>query len=409
MEENYLKRERIYKTIMLVILTVFLTFIITTLYMTNKYNLTQKDISSLLNVSTTGNNISKAVNNIEKILEEYYLNEIDNQKTVEGAIKGYVAGLGDPYTEYITKEEMEEYTVNLMGNYVGIGIYMVANTEKNTVDVLMPIKGSPAEEAGILAGDTIISVDGIEYTSENMDSAAAAIKGKEGSTVKLKIERNQEIKTFEIKRRKVITNPVESKILQNDIGYIQITSFDEETANSFKNEFIELKNQGISSLIIDLRNNGGGLVDSTLQIADYIVPKGKELLITVNKDKEEVIEKAKQDALIDMNIVVLVNENSASASEILAGALKDLDEATIVGKTTYGKGVIQELLSFKDGSGLKVTTHEYYTPNRNKINGIGIVPDEVVELPQGVNSLYVTEDNDTQLQKAIERLKNNMK
>lgn len=405
MEENYLKRERIYKTIMLVILTVFLTFIITTLYMTNKYNLTQKDISSLLNVSTTGNNISKAVNNIEKILEEYYLNEIDNQKTVEGAIKGYVAGLGDPYTEYITKDEMEEYTVNLMGNYVGIGIYMVANTEKNTVDVLMPIKGSPAEEAGILAGDTIISVDGIEYTSENMDAAAAAIKGKEGSTVKLKIERNQEIKTFEIKRRKVITNPVESKILQNDIGYIQITSFDEETANSFKNEFIELKNQGISSLIIDLRNNGGGLVDSTLQIADYIVPKGKELLITVNKDKEEVIEKAKQDALIDMNIVVLVNENSASASEILAGALKDLDEATIVGKTTYGKGVIQELLSFKDGSGLKVTTHEYYTPNRNKINGIGIVPDEVVELPQGVNSLYVTEDNDTQLQKAIEILK----
>ena len=404
-EERYLKRQRIYKTIMLVILTVFLTYIITTLYMTNKYNLTKTDISSLLNTATTGNNISNAINNIEKILNTYYLNEIDEQQTIEGAIKGYVAGLGDPYTEYITKDEMEEYTVNLMGNYVGIGIYMVANTEKNTVEVLMPIKGSPAEEAGILAGDTIISVDGIEYTGENMDAAANAIKGKEGTVVKLIIERNQEIKTFEIKRRKVITNPVESKILQNNIGYIQITSFDEETANSFKNEFVELKNQGISSLIIDLRNNGGGLVDSTLQIADYIVPKGKELLITVNKDKKEIIEKAKQDVLIDMQIVVLVNENSASASEILAGALKDLDEATIVGKTTYGKGVIQELLSFKDGSGLKVTTHEYFTPNRNKINGVGIVPDEIVELPEGVNPLYITENNDTQLQKAIEILK----
>ena len=404
-EESYLKRQRIYKTIMLVIVTVFLTFIITTMYMTNKYNLTQTDISSLLNNSTTGSAVSKAINNIQKILGNYYLNDIDEEKLTEGAIKGYVAALEDPYTEYITKEEMEEYTVNLKGNYVGIGIYMIANTEKNTVEVLMPIKGSPAEEAGILSGDTIISVDGIKYTVENIDEAADAIKGKEGSVVKLQIQRNQEIKTFEITRRKVVTNPVECEKLENNIGYIQIASFDEETADSFKLKFEELKNQGITSLIIDLRNNGGGLVEATLQIADYIVPKGKELLITVDKDGKEEIEKSEQDVLIDMPIVVLVNGNSASASEILAGALKDLDEATIIGTTTYGKGVIQELLSFNDGSGLKVTTHEYYTPNRNKINGIGIEPDEVVELPEGTNPLYVTENKDTQLQRAIEILK----
>ena len=396
MEEKYLRGNRIYKTIMLVILTAVLTFLLTTIYFANKYNVNQNGISSLIGYSTTGNSLSNTINNIKNILEDCYLNDIDEQNTVEGAIKGYVAGLGDPYTQYITKEEMEEYTPSLMGNYVGIGIYMTANTEKNVVEVSMPIEGSPAEEAGILAGDIIISVNDIKYSGEQMDEAAAAIKGREGTSVKLEILRKQEIKTFEITRKKVITNPVLAEKLENNIGYIQITSFDEETANSFKTKFEELKNQGITSLIIDLRNNGGGLVETTLQIADYIVPKGKDLLITVDKDGKEEIEKAKEDVLIDMPIVVLVNEYSASASEILAGALKDLNEATIVGTTTYGKGVIQELLSFRDGSGLKVTTHEYYTPSRNKIHKVGVEPNEVVEL---------SEEIDNQLQRAIEILK----
>ena len=405
-EERYLKTQRIYKTIMLVIVTIFLTFIITTMYMANKYSLNKTDISTLFNSSPKGDSISNSINTIQKVLENYYLNDIDEEKMKERAIQGYVSALNDPYTVYIPKEEMEEYTASLMGNYVGIGIYMAANSEKNTIEVIMPIKGSPADQAGILPGDTIISVDGIKYTAENVDTAADAIKGKEGSTVKLEILRAQEIKLFEITRKKVIINPIEAKIIENNIGYIQITSFDEETSESFKLKYEKLKNQGITSLIIDLRNNGGGLVDETLRIADFIVPKGKELLVTIDKDKKEEIKKAEQDVLIDMPIVVLVNENSASSSEILAGALQDLDEATIVGMTTYGKGVIQELLSFKDGSGLKVTTHEYYTPNRNKINGIGIQPDEVVKLPETVeNILYVEENEDTQLQKAIEILK----
>ena len=396
-EERYLKTQRIYKTIMLVILTVFLTFIITTMYMANKYS---------LNKTEKGESISNSINTIQKVLKNYYLNDMDEEEMKERAIQGYVSALNDPYTVYIPKEEMEEYTASLMGNYVGIGIYMAANSEKNTIEVIMPIKGSPADQAGILPGDTIISVDGIKYNAENVDTAADAIKGKEGSTVKLEILRAQEIKAFEITRKKVIINPIEAKIIENNIGYIQITSFDEETAESFKIKFEELKNQGIESLIIDLRNNGGGLVDETLKIADYIVPKGKELLVTLDKNKKEEIKKAEQDILIDMPVVVLVNENSASSSEILAGALQDLDEATIVGITTYGKGVIQELLSFKDGSGLKVTTHEYYTPNRNKINGIGIQPDEIVKLPETVkNVLYVEAGEDTQLQKAIEILK----
>jgi len=402
-EERYLKRQRIYKTIMLVVLTVFLTFILTTMYMTNKYNLGQTDISTLFNPSS--NSLTTTLEYIDKILDNYYLNEIDDEKTKDGALKGFVAALGDPYTEYITKDEMEEYKVNLTGNYVGIGIYMGANTQKNTIEVIMPIKGSPAEEAGILAGDTIISVDGIKYTGSDMDVAADRIKGEEGSFVKIEILRNQEIKTFEIQRRKVVTNPVEAEKLENNIGYIQVTSFDEETGNSFKLKFEELKNQGIKSLIIDLRNNGGGLVDAALQIADYIVPKGEELLITVDKEQKEKIEKAEEDVLIDIPIVVLVNENSASATEILAGALKDNEEATIIGNTTYGKGVIQQLLTLRDGSGLKVTVQEYYTPNRNKINGVGIEPNEVVKLPDNINPLYIPEGYDTQLQKAIQLLK----
>lgn len=406
-EEKYLKKQRIYKTIMLVILTIFLTFIMTSMYITKKYNLEQSNISSLLlnNSMPDSDSISKSIDYIKRTLDKYYLKDIDENKAKEWAIKGYVASLGDPYTQYISKDEMEEYTISLMGNYVGIGIYMSANTEKNTIEVVAPIKESPAEEAGILAGDTIISIDGVKYTGEQMSTAADRIKGEEGTVVKLEILRNQEIKTFEITRRKVITNPIEAKKINNNIGYIAVTSFDEETADSFKIKFEELKSQGIKSLIIDLRNNGGGIVDEALKIADYIVPKGKELLITADKNKNEKIEKAEQDVLIDMPIVVLVNGNTASSSEILAGALKDLNEATIVGKNTYGKGVIQQFLTLKDGSGLKVTTHEYYTPNRNKINGVGIEPDEVVELPKDVNALNVKEEQDTQLQKAIELLK----
>ena len=408
-EDNYLKRQRIYKTIMLVVLTAFLTFILTTIYITNKNNSNNdgQSISSLLGIeSSNDNQLTKSIKYIKTILDKYYLNDIDEDKAVEGALEGYVSSLGDPYTEYIPKDEMEDYKSNLMGNYVGVGIYMAQNTKDNTIVVLSPIKYSPAEEAGILPGDIIKKINGVEYKGEDMTAASNSIKGEEGTTVTLEIQRGQEIKTFEITRKKITTNPVVSEKLDNNIGYLEVTSFDEDTAENFKAKYEELKSQGITSLIIDLINNGGGLVEQALKIADYIVPKGKDLLVTVDKDKNEKVEKSEEDVLIDMPIVVLVNENSASSSEILAGALKDLNEATIVGTTTYGKGVIQQLLTLKSGAGLKVTVEEYYTPNRTKINGVGIEPNEKVELPETVsNHLLVQRDQDTQLQKAIEILK----
>lgn len=414
-EEKYKKRQRLYRAIMLVAVTMFITSILTTAYIANKFDLGTgtETIASIMGSSSDADNVTASLKNIENIIDKYYLYDVNEQDAIDGAIEGYIESLGDPYTEYIPAKQMEEYTQQITGNYVGIGIYMTKNTEKNTIDVISPIKESPAEEVGILPGDSIIKVDGVEYTADDMTTVANKIKGEEGTKVTLEIRRGDQTLTFEITRRKINTNPVvsekiedESTTLENNIGYLEVSSFDEGTAEDFKAKFEELKSQGITSLIIDLRNNGGGLVNEALKIADYIAPKDSDLLITVDKNKKEEIEKAKEDPIINMPIVVLVNGNTASASEILSGALKDLGKATIVGTKTYGKGVIQQILSLSSGAGLKVTVEEYYTPNRTQINKIGIEPDEVVELPETVkNPLTVTKDQDTQLQKAIEILK----
>lgn len=415
MEENsYIKRQRIYKTIMLVILTIFITAMVTSIYISNKLNATNNTektpISSIIdNLTGSGNSsLVNSIKNIEKTVKDKYLNSIDEEKAIEGAIAGYVSSLGDPYTEFIPSDEMEAYTQNIMGNFVGIGIYMIKNEEKNRVQVLTPIKDSPAEEAGLKSGDLIIKVDGKEYTGDEMTAVSNNIKGEEGTKVKLEILRGEQTLNIEITRRKVITNPVTAEVINGHIGYLGISSFDEDTAKDFKEKYLTLKEKNIGSLIIDLRDNGGGLVSEALSIIDYIVPKNKEVLITVNKNKEEEITKTKEDVLIDMPVVVLVNASTASASEILAGALQDLKEATIVGSKTYGKGVIQELLSLSNGSGLKITTEEYYTPNRTRINGIGITPDVQVELETSVTG-EPTDKNDTQLNKAIQVIEDKMK
>ena len=301
---------------------------------------------------------------------------------------------------------METYLEDTLGNFVGIGIYMVKDENTNTIKVLAPIEGSPAEKAGVLPGDTIVSIDGTQYSGDQMSVAANKIKGEEGSTVKLQILRDNQTLDFEIKRENIKVNPVDGKVLENNIGYIQFSSFDEGTAEDFKAKYEELKNQGINSLIIDLRNNGGGIVDEALQIANYILDKDSVVLYEVDKNNKEDVKKTTDDPIINVPIILLTNENTASASEILAGALKDAGKAKIVGTKTYGKGVIQQVMTLKDGSGLKITTEKYLTPNRSEINKIGIEPDEKVELPDSLkNQLVIDEKEDTQLQKAIEMLK----
>ena len=398
------RKNRIYKIIMIVAIAVFLTFMVTsislyTYFVNNPISITSKSSSSSKDIAGT-------LQKYKEIIDKYYLGDVDEEKLKEGAIKGYIEGLGDPYTEYISADEMEDYLSDTMGNFVGIGIYMVKNTEKGKIQVLAPIKGSPAEKAGIQAGDLILTVDGVDYSADEMTIASNKIKGEEGTTVTIEVLRGTETKKYELKREKVKVNQVEGKVLSNNIGYINFTSFDETTADDFKAKFEELNKQGIKSLIIDLRNNGGGIVDQALQIVDYVADKDSVLLYEVDKNNKETVKKAKTDPIINMPIIILTNENTASASEILAGALKDLEKAKTVGTTTYGKGVIQQILKLSDGSGLKVTIEEYQTPNRNKIHKIGIAPDEEVKLPDSVtNVLNVTESEDTQLQKAIEMLK----
>lgn len=404
------KKERkvsLYKVVMLVILTIFLTFMVTSLLIYG-YFINGKQLGKYVLVTKSENesSIADELSKYRTIIDKYFLGEVDEEKLKEGAIKGYIEGLDDPYTEYISKEEMQEYMEDTKGNFVGIGIYMVKNTTKDRIEVLSPIEDSPAQKAGILPKDLIKSVDGVEYTASDLETISTKIKGEPGTKVKLEIIRGEQILEFELTREKIIVNQVKGKVLESNIGYIKISSFDETTSSEFKTKFEELQKQNIKSLIIDLRNNGGGIVSEALKIADFIADKDSVLLYEVDKNNKETVKKSDNNPIINMSIVVLVNENTASSSEILSGALKDLGKAKIVGTKTYGKGVIQEILTLPDGSGLKITSEEYQTPNRNKIHKIGIEPDETVELPDTVeNVLEVEESEDTQLQKAIEILK----
>ncbi len=395
-----MKKNNVYKIIMLIILTVAITFIITSIIM---YNTLGKN--NVKYVST--DSIGKTFKTFHDFIEKNYWGEIDEDEMLESAIKGYVAGLNDEYSEYITKEEMEEYMQDATGKYVGIGVYIANNTKTNQIVVLTPIKGSPAEEAGIKSGDVITKVDGVEYTGEQLSEASSALKKEEGTKVKVEILRESgETVELEIERKSIKINHIESKVLDNNIGYMKISTFDDGCYEEFKTKWDELEKQNIKSLIIDLRNNGGGIVKESTNIADMMVEKGETLLITASKNDEEKITKATQEKIIDLPIVILVNEGTASASEILTAAVKENNNnVTVIGKNTYGKGVIQTIFNLADGSGIKLTTNEYYTPKHNTINKVGIKPDIEVEFPEEESLYSVEEKNDTQLQKAIEILK----
>ena len=406
------KKNKVYKIIMLVVLTAFVTFMVTAFSMYSYFNNTSlvsmfETVSSQENSenSSKSTDLEKYLKRIKSTINRYYLwnDQIDEEKLKEGAIKGYVEGLGDEYTEYIPAEEMEDYTENITGNFVGIGIYMIADKDSGRVVVYYPIPESPAEKAGVKAGDQIISVDGTEYTADDFNTIADYIKGEEGTTVNLEVERNGERIKFEIKREKINTNPITIEMLENNIGYLKLPAL-----KDFEEKVKELQSQGAQSLVIDLRNNGGGIVSEATDIADMLLDKGQTIISTVDKDDKKEITYSKKSTIFTMPITVLVNENSASASEILACSLKDNERAKIIGTKTYGKGIIQTLLSLTDGSGLKITTEEYYTPKGTTIHKVGIDPDEEVKLPDTVKSIYsVTKDEDTQLKKAIEILKNN--
>lgn len=411
MEDKKSIRQNVYKIVMLVILTATITFMITTMVIYNKFSdvYSNKSSTSSINAenSSTETALVKTLETFKMMLKQKYIGEIDEEKMIDGAIKGYVEGLGDPYTTYLTKEEMQEFIEETNSEYVGIGVYLTNSKTDNTILVVGTMKAAPALEAGIQAGDVIEKVNDVAYTGDQLDDAIKILKGEEGTDVKVTVLRDGKEIDLTVTRRKITVEHVDSQMLENNIAYIQVDSFDSGVAEDFKKQITELKNGGAKGIIIDLRSNGGGIVDEATGIADLFLKENETILITKGKDEKEETTVSKNKPIIqDIPLVVLVNEGTASASEILAGALKDkYPNTTVVGKTTYGKGVIQTLYNLTDGSGLKITTEEYFTPNHNKINKEGIKPDVEVNLTKDANGYYETEiDKDAQILKAKEIL-----
>ena len=401
---EYDKKQRIYKTIMLIILVAIITFIATTIFIYN-YLGNNKDTKYVM-LPTIDKGVSSEISKVKAIIDKYYMGEFDEQELLDSALVGYVDGLNDEYSEYIPKSEMESFEAETTGNYNGIGIYYGKTTDNKMV-IVSPIKDSPAAKAGLLPGDEILKVDDYEVTSEStLTDLSNIIKGEVGKSVKLKIKRGDQILEFDVPRENIKLHQIYTEVLDNQIGYMDIYSFDEGTSEQFKNKYNELKEKGIKGLIIDLRNNPGGIVQEATGIADAMIEKGKTILITKDKDGKEEITESEEEPIVDVPVILLTNNNSASASEILAGALKDNGVARIVGEKTYGKGVIQNVFTLSSGAGLKITTNEYFTPNNSKINKIGIEPDIEVSLPENLeDELNIPFEQDTQLKRAIEELK----
>ena len=290
MEDKRIKRQKVYKVIMLVVLTAVITCMTTTIFMYNKFK--SIFITGSTNISTqysasTESNIERTLNMFKSLINSKYIYDVDEEKLADGALKGYIEALEDPYTEYLTKEEMQDFTEEASSNYVGIGVY-VYNYD-NKIYIAGVIKNSPALEAGIQVGDILKKIDGIEYSGEQLEEATSVLKSEEGTKVKVTILRNEEEIELEVERRKITIEHVDSEMLDNNIAYIQVASFDSGVADSFEKQLNELLEQGANKIIIDLRQNGGGIVTEATDIADLFTDIGETLLITKGKNEDEKV------------------------------------------------------------------------------------------------------------------------
>ncbi len=359
-------------------------------------------ISSIENDSIDGSN--SKLSTLISLIKTYYYQDVDDETLVNGIYKGLLESMGDPYTEYYTADEYESLMTTLTGNYCGIGALLSKNADTGVVTVTKVYADTPAEEAGIKAGDIIESADGYAATDESLDTFVQHIRGEEGTTVSLVIVRDGEELTFEPSRRALSTPTVEHQMLDDNMGYIQISQFTESTYEDFVAAYEDLESQGMTSVIFDMRNNGGGLLDSVVDVLDYLLPEGT---VVYTEDKNGNREDYTSDATHYKSIpmTVLVNGNTASAAEIFTGALRDFNYATIIGTNTFGKGIVQSTIPLADGSAVKITTSSYFTPSGECIHGVGIAPDVELEYEflGGEDDDYdVSLDN--QIQKAIEVL-----
>ena len=349
--------------------------------------------------------VIEKIDTLMQVIDYYYLYDYDEDEMIDAIYKAVMDSLGDPYSIYYTEEEYNSFLESSSGSYCGIGVVVQQNMQTGMVTAVRPYQNCPGYEAGIRPGDLILAVDGTDITGMDLNAAVALIRGEEGTSVTITLQRDEEKFDVEVTRRQIDVETVTYRMLDDNIGYIQVDEFDEVTAKQFSEALDTLIDQGMEALVIDIRNNPGGLLNVVVDMLDEILPEG--VIVSV-KDKNGKTEEYRSDAetKLDVPLAVLVNGNSASASEIFAGAVKDYGVGTIVGTTTFGKGIVQTIFSLNDGTGMKLTIEDYYTPSGNSIHKIGVSPDVEIDLPDELKVLVdIPEDEDTQLQKAIEILK----
>lgn len=350
------------------------------------------------------------VEELVKYIDLYYNDEYTTEDIQNGMLSGVMEGLGDPYSVYYTKEKYKDLQMSTTGTYYGIGAGLAQNVDTMVVTISKVYEGTPAAEAGLLAGDKLVTVGDIDATSMEVSELVTHIRGKEGTKVHLKVyrESTNEYLEFDVERKNIELPSVEGKMLDNGIAYIQISEFQTNTATQFEEILANLEKQDMKGLIVDVRSNPGGLLKSVVQILDDILPEGTVVYTEDKYGKKDVY--SSDAKCINYPMVVLVNENSASASEIFAGAIKDYKYGTLVGTKTFGKGIVQSIFPLEDGDALKITTAKYFTPNGNYIHGVGIEPDVELEYEySGKTDEAYDMKYDNQLQKAIEIMNDKLK
>lgn len=359
------------------------------------------------NVGTSALTGSSKSSIIKQYIDKYFMEDVDNDILTEGMYKGMLESLNDPYSVYYTKDEVESLKQSSEGEYVGLGISVTQNNETKVITVTKVYDDSPAKDAGIESGDTIYSINDNVLTDETLDELLVDIKGEEGKEVKMQLKRGEETIDADMKLREVLIDVVSYEMLEDNIGYIIIDQFTGTSAEQVEEAINDLKSQGMERIIVDLRDNPGGQLECIQAILNYFLPKDKLLLYSETKDGEQEKYYTENDGLItDMPLCVLVNENSASASEVFAGVVKCYDRGKLVGTKTFGKGIMQSTFGLSDGTAIKLTIGKYYLPDDSNIHGIGIEPDYEVKLPEDVTNVWALKHpDDPQLTKAIEVVK----
>lgn len=336
---------------------------------------------------------------LNSLIDRYYIGDVDETDLSEGVYKGYIEGLGDPYSVYYDEEETKQMSESLSGEFGGVGALMSQDRETGVITVLQVYDGSPAQEAGMRDGDTLYKVEGEEVTGEDLSDVVSKVKGEKGTQVTLTVLRADtgDEEELTITRDTIEAQTVSHEMKENNVGYIRITEFDTVTYEQYKEALEDLEDQGMERLIVDLRSNPGGNLDTVCDILDLMLPEGL-IVYTEDKNGEREEYTSDEENQFDKPLVVMMNGYSASASEIFAGAIQDYGLGQIVGTQSYGKGVVQSVFDLQDGTSVKLTIAEYFTPNGRSIDGEGITPDAEVEYQYDENN----PDADNQLEKAME-------